>query len=607
MAEEDTLRNRFAKRAQDVLRATRAGYNNVSSSARDFWRGSDPGASPPPGAAPRPQAAGASTGPYYGPGGGPRGRANPGHAFYGRPEPPRRFSSEKPVANAVRTPGRFARFGAPALAVAGEIPALVEAGSESREALMDELPRSGGRVAATLAGSAVGGKAGMFLGPKGAVIGGLVGGGLGYWGGDRLVDKVFGERRGGTPPESTGWVDGGAPAPDELGVRVWNNAPGAWASATPADRAAKTRASGYTFDPSQTIERSQMAADERDTADGRAAAEKFAAAQDPRLAPREAVAAAPNTAAEARGITRRTTGDIEGRTGRTRDTITGALLNPNGNEAELLQRGINAARFHGRGSPSMRRAIMEAYTGRLDAGDRASVAGMGDGNMAAMRGADNEFGANEAFADRRRRADEFNVASGEERRNNNMRNDTELAGALANARAKQTETQAKRESEAAERLNEMFRDERDIRIAAGETPDQAARGAARALDEGGYSSFADPQARAARTREATELTARMTRDRGSEGFIDSLVGDAEEAFVNWASGTRGPSEFPQNITNPDDVRLAEDQPGWLRRRLLGDYSVVEAGGQRYRAPASTSEKALADARRRFLSERNYRE
>lgn len=398
MAEEGSLRYRFTKRAQDALRRARAGYNTVSSSAREFWRGSDPKAAPPPGA---PSAAGAAQQ------GQPR--ANTG----GR--------------GSLRRWGL--RVGAGALAAVPEAVRLADIGqTQGRDAVMEELPRSGGRIAGTLAGLGAGARVPGPWQLRTAATLGL--GAAGAIGGEELVNRAERYIRGSAPARKGSSTSGGdeypLTAPDGRKYR-WGGGEVPQMEFAPQSSSGRTLKPGDPWkpgDPVPIIEASDLPRSqrERDMAAARAARERYAQAEAPRNAPRERVVADPNTAPEVRGITRRTTADIERRTGRTRDIITGALLNPNGNEAELLRRAINDARFHGRGSPSMRRAIMEAYIGRMDNADRASIAGMSDGNQAAARGADNEFAANEAFADRRRRAAQFNVETAETRRQNDAEN-----------------------------------------------------------------------------------------------------------------------------------------------------------------------------------------
>lgn len=613
MAEEDTLRNRFAKRAQDALRAGREGYNTASSGVRDFWRGSAPGAAPPPGAAP----AGAAP-----PGEGFRertrttagqtGRANPA---YGDSRPSFRATSNAAGADLTRsaarsTAGTVARraTGGGALGVLLEANNLATIDREQgTDAMVAELPRAGGRMG----GGAAGFAAGMSLpipNRPARFVAGLGLGAVGAIGGEKLVDRLTR----GAAPAPTGEAPYDKTAPDGRRYR--------WSSGGPVPtqefEPATTGGADATQNPkpdfsnvrggSSTV--SKADADRMRRNEGLIAAseaiEANKRAQDPRFQPtrmaEDPVAIAPNTAPEVQGITRRATQDIGRRTEQTRDRITSAMLNPNGNEADLLRRGINAAKFHGRGSPSMRKAIMDAYTGRLDSGDRASIAGMGDGNAAAARGADNEFGANEAFADRRMRNSQFNAELGEGARRADMNVDTEIGRVLANARSKQTEAAQRREEAAFERADKFITDRYgDYMKQEGMTPGRASQMAA-----------ADAAA-AGMPMDATYIGAQAATDEARAFVAGADPNDrwAPDRILNrFLTGDYDGSEIPANMLSLDQVDEFIEPNRWHNLVQGGpggsDRIRARIGDKTYSVPRDAVGGRSADEINRRLFERN---
>lgn len=86
------------------------------------------------------------------------------------------------------------------------------------------------------------------------------------------------------------------------------------------------------------------------------------------------------------------------------------ILNPMSADAEIMRRLQNSQRsYFNRGSPSARAAQAAAYAGQLEARNRASSMGQDAANAMLQLGAVGEGAAAESAADRRQRADEFNV------------------------------------------------------------------------------------------------------------------------------------------------------------------------------------------------------
>lgn len=107
---------------------------------------------------------------------------------------------------------------------------------------------------------------------------------------------------------------------------------------------------------------------------------------------------------------------VQGQRDATRTTRADAaeVLNPMSAGGELLRRLENSqSSFQHRGSPSARAAVAQALLGQLGAQNAASATGQEGTSRALLQGADNEYRANEGFAERRLDADQFNVNAGQ--------------------------------------------------------------------------------------------------------------------------------------------------------------------------------------------------
>lgn len=214
----------------------------------------------------------------------------------------------------------------------------------------------------------------------------------------------------------------------------------------------------------------------------------------------ERVVADPNTAPEVRGLARRAVGDINSNAESARGRISSALLNPAGNDAELLRRMYGDMRFYGRGSPSTRRAIAEIYGAQLGAANEATLSGARTGNETFAQGADNAARANEAFADRRQRAAQFNVETAETRRQRDAENILEAASIAAGVRRRGGSGAAAKDPDQAF-VTRLYQDY----LKAGYDPTEAAERASRAAVDAGLPVDDFPETRLGATRRADRL------------------------------------------------------------------------------------------------------
>lgn len=127
---------------------------------------------------------------------------------------------------------------------------------------------------------------------------------------------------------------------------------------------------------------------------------------------RERASAAPNTASEIQGITRRAVDTIDRRAANTRGRAESALLNPMGAQAELVRRLNNSQRsYMNRGSPQARRLAAQPYLDALGMAGAADMEGLRSGNDAVARGAADEAAAHEGFARRTDAAQQTNISA----------------------------------------------------------------------------------------------------------------------------------------------------------------------------------------------------
>lgn len=135
-----------------------------------------------------------------------------------------------------------------------------------------------------------------------------------------------------------------------------------------------------------------------------------APAQQPALRAPAPVVAAPSTAPQVQEATARAASGIAGNTLNTRGRITSALLNPMGNDAELLRRLENSQRSAaGRGSPQARRLLAQPYLEALGLAGKADLTGLEDGNRMLQQGAGYESAAMEGAARRQTDVATFNA------------------------------------------------------------------------------------------------------------------------------------------------------------------------------------------------------
>lgn len=420
---------------QERLRSARQTAANYGQRAVDATRGPQPAAAGPA-AGPRP-AAPARPSVMYGTADGrvaqnlgdaqayDRNRQRPGTT----PHPAQPAQPAQPAAATPATPprrgigARALRFGAGAAAtgLATEASDLARIHQEQGgDAMRAEAPRALGRAGMTWAGVKAGSAFGGKRGPLGAAAGGLVGGYLGYHGSETIFPRPEIQTRGGNPfaanagePASDREPAAGgrepytlAPPRGEADTGAYSPDPGV--SLAPGRGVAPGQ--GYIHNPATgQTRRVQVSQEER---------EASAAAEANRV---PTVTAAPSTASTVRDTTARTTQGIDRAALNTRNRATSALLNPMGNDAELVRRlnnTLTSARF--RGSPSSRRMAAQPFLEALGVANDADRGGLRGHIDALGQGAESEALANESSALRRDAADQFNVSTAEARRASDM-------------------------------------------------------------------------------------------------------------------------------------------------------------------------------------------
>jgi len=120
-----------------------------------------------------------------------------------------------------------------------------------------------------------------------------------------------------------------------------------------------------------------------------------------------------SSAPQVQAATARAVDGISANTVSARSRITSALLNPMGNDAELVRRLENSQRSAaGRGSPQARRLLAQPYLDALGLAGKADAEGLTAGNQAMLQMPSLEAAAHEGAARRRLEADTFNVDAG---------------------------------------------------------------------------------------------------------------------------------------------------------------------------------------------------
>lgn len=350
-----------------------------------------------------------------------RNRQRPGTT----PHPAQPAQPAQPAAATPATPprrgigARALRFGAGAAAtgLATEASDLARIHQEQGgDAMRAEAPRALGRAGMTWAGVKAGSAFGGKRGPLGAAAGGLVGGYLGYHGSETIFPRQTVQSRGGNPFAANAGEPASDREPAAGGREPYTLAPprgeadtGAY-SPDPGVSLQPGRGVSYISNPATgQTRRVQVSQEER---------EASAAAEADRV---PTVTAAPSTASTVRDTTARTTQGIDRAALNTRNRASSALLNPMGNDAELVRRlnnTLTSARF--RGSPSSRRMAAQPFLEALGMTNEADRQGLRGHIDALGQGAEGEALANESSALRRDAADQFNVSTAEARRASDM-------------------------------------------------------------------------------------------------------------------------------------------------------------------------------------------
>ena len=319
---------------------------------------------------------------------------------------------------------------------------------QGRDAAIAEAPRSVGRLGGAWAGAKA---ASAMAGPSRPLrIGaGLAGAAAGFAAGDAGGGAVGRMMRGSAAPTAPARSVNLVPTMEDVAASegATDGAAGATGTAPPrvnfvdaneSQAAADARAQGLTggrvrsaapvaFAPGTGFIQSEGGQPRRirvSQAD-RDASRQAAEAQADRLQP---VVASANTAPNVYETTRRTARDVGNAALDTRGRITSALLNPMSNDAELLRRLENTqSSYFNKGSPQARRLMAQPYLEALGMAGKADLQGLEGQTGAFLAGANNEAAADESFASRRDKANQFNVATGERRRIGDQRTALGLA------------------------------------------------------------------------------------------------------------------------------------------------------------------------------------
>ena len=365
------------------------------------------------------------------------------------------------------------RVGGTVAGIATEAARLGQIDAEQgRDAMYAEMPRSAGRLAGAWAGAealgslgAMTGPAAPFLGPAGFVVGG----GIGYAGGDKVVDAAR-SKLSSAPPVDPAYTAAtsklGAPMPifgeqplspftppkdppkdPPMVTPARTKTPDGWSA--PMQLPAGSKPEGWSLKP---VVPNGMPADWRAPmklpGNYPKAPEPTAPARDPAAEAAMRYAAAPDVVqaagaqdankAEAAGM--RSAARIQDYGANARSTITGNMLDGmRGDTAELQRRMYNDLTSYSlKGFPALRAQRAEMWNNAINSANGVTAKGADNAAAADMQGMKDANESQRAFSDRRNKVDMFNVGTSEDRRTGDLNRAVTREGNTLRALANKT-------------------------------------------------------------------------------------------------------------------------------------------------------------------------